>query len=500
MNFNLNNMLKSELIKYGKFNDIELKKRWTKDEMISTLQTSLNGINFILPFDLNNEIYKLAETPLVEVFNNNLQEIIVKINSEQEFTAIIHILKQKDYISEFEDLDQLKINENFVINYWVKPVIRFNSPERWDDRLPSRMRPQYSRELGKLFRVVKKPINFSVPHTVRKVQPYNNDCFNIMIWSHYETETLPTPLTLRSVWGIPLHCKDSPYPSSIDLLTVKYEGVALAELDPSLNNLYILFDITHYSHSDEVKLFSKIIDEVIKLLQNVSLEAIQQYLDNRKEIEHKELPSKLFKVLKDVKDGDIDTLKRDLGSCENYIKEYRERYIANLDKHQKIQRELLAFKDELKFSLEKISDQVSKLLTSNKITNISIQGNNLCVATNTIYCKHDDNIYLIGKFEISFNLKSRSSESIRFKNQTQLVEAYESDMHAPHVFGSGKACFGSVEETLLILMRNYEYDSIIYMCIRFLETVNIDDSAGRHIAKWPVVSQEDYEKEISERG
>ena len=61
-------------------------------------------------------------------------------------------------------------------------------------------------------------------------------------------------------------------------------------------------------------------------------------------------------------------------------------------------------------------------------------------------------------------------------------------MHAPHVFHNGRPCLGNMTEVIPELVANYEFAALAMVAIQFIESVNVNDSAGMHINKWPVAA------------
>ena len=68
-------------------------------------------------------------------------------------------------------------------------------------------------------------------------------------------------------------------------------------------------------------------------------------------------------------------------------------------------------------------------------------------------------------------------------------------MHAPHVFKEGKACLGNAEQVLPDLIAKYQFSIIAMYAIQFIESVNVEDSAGSRITQWPVVEKPKDERD-----
>lgn len=110
------------------------------------------------------------------------------------------------------------------------------------------------------------------------------------------------------------------------------------------------------------------------------------------------------------------------------------------------------------------------------------------IETEMLYCEDPRTgiLHEIGEFVISISPMGDSDNIVKWTNLTHSISAYESGMQAPHVFARGNACFGNIGENLINLVAELELEFAFQIAIQFIESVNTDDSAGRHIDKWPV--------------
>lgn len=136
------------------------------------------------------------------------------------------------------------------------------------------------------------------------------------------------------------------------------------------------------------------------------------------------------------------------------------------------------------------NDVVAKLFSNKKVNNISIYNGGISFLTNDIHCEHKKIVYNIGKFEIKLGFNYDGARSININNLKWKVRGYQERMNAPHVFSDGKPCLGNAEAVVKDLYANGRYDLVLNFILDYLESVNVDDSAGAHINKWPVVGKE----------
>lgn len=139
--------------------------------------------------------------------------------------------------------------------------------------------------------------------------------------------------------------------------------------------------------------------------------------------------------------------------------------------------------------LEKYAKEFDKFLTIPKVKNVEAGDGVVKVFTDTLYCvdprtkvRHE-----IGAFRIEIYTNG-ANNGVRWFNLTRRVDGHSDKMHAPHVFSEGNACFGNTAESFAELIGSYEFAACAMLAIQFVESVNVDDTAGRHIDKWPVAS------------
>jgi len=163
-------------------------------------------------------------------------------------------------------------------------------------------------------------------------------------------------------------------------------------------------------------------------------------------------------------------------------------------------REIALLDAEIK-TLENLSDKPSvgyglefdKIVRHSKVKAVRFEDGFFHVLTDDLFIdnQRDGTFHHLGRFDISLS----AGGGLKFVNLTQTIEGYSPNMHAPHVFEGGSACYGNLEEIIPSLIAAGEYASIIFMGIAFLESVDTQDAAGRYVNRWPVVSQKVVEGE-----
>jgi len=326
--------------------------------------------------------------------------------------------------------------------------------------------------------IVKDPINIYVPHG-RKEAPKKRG-FNILFWS--SPNGLKKQLCPSSMWGYKVDCRDEVFlPEYLGI--VIYDGLyPVAELVDG-NNLYIHHDLCHHGTNNELEIYRKILIEVIKeidLSPEDREERRIQKLGKNKELYVDLCLNRIKQELKNA-DSTLTKLTKD-------IEVYKTKMIEALRKIEELKLLSINYEAALEAKKESYEIEFDKLLELDKVIHVDVSTKSIEVFTDTLYCRDPRNskLYEIGKFRISIPI---GTGIIKWCNLTRRVTGYSDSMHAPHIFREGKACLGNAEQVLPGLISSYQFSIIAMYAIQFVESVNIDDPAGREITAWPLAKK-----------
>jgi len=138
---------------------------------------------------------------------------------------------------------------------------------------------------------------------------------------------------------------------------------------------------------------------------------------------------------------------------------------------------------------EKFGREFDGLLRVPKVRRVVVNGHNVEVYTDMIYCRdpRSKKLHELGKFRICVNV---FAGEVLWFNLTRQINGFKKNMHAPHVFDGGRACLGSAAEPLAELLSNFEVAATVMYAIQFLESVNVDDVSGVYIDRWPLAANQ----------
>lgn len=346
-------------------------------------------------------------------------------------------------------------------------------------------------------------VEFSFPCGLTRV---DDGIFQVKIFSSRKE----TPQLLiygpRHVWDIPVDYTGLCYDASGTGFAIRDPATGFAVAELIENNLFIHYNIGRAGSENELKIFKRILEETVTELTaspEVKEERRKKYEAEeaerrRKEEEERRKQSmaaytamrrswcskEISRIKKNI------TIERD--SVEQARAAYLERARALYVSEQTL--ELLSSKEA--DSGEAYAQEFSKLVAIPKIKDVRFDGFEMLVDTDVLYCIHPETKirYEIGAFEI----RIRPDGKVRWFNKTRRVDGVRNDMHAPHVFADGHACLGTMAEMIVDLICHYDYVSLAMVCIQFIETVNVNDDAGKYITEWPEAPVEEKKEEKKE--
>jgi len=323
-----------------------------------------------------------------------------------------------------------------------------------------------------------------VPHN-KFQKPFSDEKFHVLLWSSPRNtdDRMHTP---SEMFGINVNCRDGSFsPSEKGVSIVDETGWPVAELLGE--NLYIHHDICNDGTDNEIKIFRRILEEMIatktmspeeKAKRQAKVEEERQ--KRSRDLYINECSARLEKTLQGTRET--------IANGDSKIREYSETLTKVIREVNGARRKLEQLTSCSGGELEKYGREYDKLLTLPKVKSIEVLSGVIKVFTETLYCidPRTNNLHDIGAFRIEI-FTNGANNGVKWINLTRQVIAYDGKkMHAPHIFPEGKACFGNTAEIFPDLIANYEFAAVAMVAIQFIETVNIDDSAGKYVDRWPL--------------
>lgn len=336
-----------------------------------------------------------------------------------------------------------------------------------------------------LLPVIKKNIGIDVPH--KKVSfPLNDGRFFILFWSSPSGQVQKSPPT--KIWGIDVDCRDQGFlPSGQGIPITDETGYAMAEIVEN-RLLYIHYDLCDRGSPQELAIFRRLLEEVVVELSATpeqKAERLRQLAEAKRVRSRQQYVQECSKRFEKTLAG----TKRSITEGEARIAQLQQEIAKKIRETAGAKRKLEQLETCKGGELEKYGREFDKLLTVPKVLDVQVADGVVKVFTDTLFCTDPRSkiVHEIGKFRIEIYSDCQNG-GVRWYNLTRRVDAYEKGMHAPHVFPQGNACYGNTAEIWPELIGNYEFAAAAQVAIQFIESVNTDDGAGKHIDKWPVAT------------
>jgi hypothetical protein len=291
--------------------------------------------------------------------------------------------------------------------------------------------------------------------------------FEIVLWSSplgFIQEAAP-----RELFGIPVGHVDAAFaPSGAGLPVADSAGFLIAELVEE--TLFVHFDLMRNGTLQEALTFARL------------LRAVANAYRNRARGVEEGLPQARAQYVSACLDL-VVPLTTGGANCDREAMASRQAELhALLCRARSEEQELFRFEAAPDGEL---GQEFDRLLELASVIDVKVSDGVLTVTTDLIYCRNPiTNIMLeIGAFDI---LIPTEGGEIRWFNRTRRVTGYKEGMNAPHVFPEGNACLGNVKDLMPRLIAQRDFASVVQVAIAFVESVNVDDHAGKHIGNWPV--------------
>ena len=320
--------------------------------------------------------------------------------------------------------------------------------------------------------VVRKNIKIYVPHGDPRRPSTDSSCFHVWIWSSALYGYHYTPPD--AMWGIPTTCRDSmdlaPWMEGDPIVTE--EGDEIGAYNQA--NAYLYFGAVETYTPNGVLLLERIFQAIAAGLSGEGDETPMDVICDQ-----------YVKACSQRANRLIDGAKTELGHHHSQLEEARRmihQSTVAITECQKILASHEQFETELQ---ERLRVEFEGMGRIPMVDRVMWRRNNLCVTTKDLFCidPRDGAERHVGRMRIMID---QNTSSLVFHNLTHRIKGYQDDMNAPHVFADGRPCLGSLNETVGALMGSYEWSALIQVCIAFLESVNTEDAAGRHVHKWPL--------------
>lgn len=336
---------------------------------------------------------------------------------------------------------------------------------------------------------MERNVTVDVPHGVHSTL-HEDERFWVNIWSSPDRTAARDVIPPDRLFGNPNLCTDAGFQPVRDvetqLIDTLHEGdYVVAQLFD--NDLFIHHDVVHWGHESEVAILGHILNWAVTAY-NITPEEREARIEARRQEVAQRARNAYIEWAKDRDRQALTSAETLFERTRGQAQRYHSQLVEILREQHRLQEQVAALRTA-ETDPAKYGQEYDKLIQHPKISGIDFDpiAGLFKVNTRTLYAYSEDNgtWHEMGEYVISI----RNDGEIRFYNQTNRVDGHGDRMHHPHVFSDGNACMGNFTEITADLVAQHEYGTLFTMAIAFLETANEEDSAGRHLYKWPVVEE-----------
>lgn len=163
-------------------------------------------------------------------------------------------------------------------------------------------------------------------------------------------------------------------------------------------------------------------------------------------------------------------------SSETNIDAYRKKMTNELIRRNR------AIKDIERISNDEFKVQLQK---SEKIERYELVGDELIAYTKPlVMIATNGGRYLLGEMKITFNLETKKILFFNMNEHNKRKSVWDRYCNHPHVSQHGEGCLGNASEALANYSSSGQYDIMFDICVAYLESINLADSAGAYAMNW----------------
>lgn len=268
-------------------------------------------------------------------------------------------------------------------------------------------------------------------------------------------------------------------------IIAKDGDIILAQYNPVYNELTILFDVTKTYDTHHRELFTSILrnfEEQVWLPKT--------YENSWKHTQNKQALASRFTVqIKNQKERAIRDDERRITELEDRIRNYTRELKTFHDQITSKRRFVTTEREAMNNVGASLIKDLDLIIQNPKVSDLYIKDGKFIVHVPKVYAydKHDKRYY-IGNMRIE--LQPENAMVAFFGDNPRQSYWTHHDPH-PHVNGrNGEGCLGNVAGTIAELSSQMQLYPLVLMCIDYLESVNIDDPAGRKVTNWDEVDED----------
>lgn len=265
------------------------------------------------------------------------------------------------------------------------------------------------------------------------------------------------------------------------------------------NNFYFLYDVCEFGTDEELALMSILIEGILIKLEG-SKEAIDAKIAECERIENAKRTKAFINRMSERERENKEIRRRDLEEKKRKMAEARQT-VRNLVTQIIVDEKMLSSNTDAFAELEITLNKELEIMANNKmIKKVEIDEQGLIIAhTEMIYSNvlgKDNKVrrYRFGEYQLKIDVSNGEVKFINANNKDKRHSCWGDKCHHPHVNEQGNACLGSASTLIMDCVDRYQWGVLADVLINYLQSVNIDDSAGKYYIRWDEVDNDGKKK------
>lgn len=319
--------------------------------------------------------------------------------------------------------------------------------------------------------VIKRPIIFTVPHARHSAVPTNPDEFQVYVWSTSDPDRSRHIKPPAELYGTKVDCRCDAYGPTIGV-PIYVDEFMVAECLP--NGLYISFDAVHEGTTNELIIFSHIMQAAANIYATVNFKHFdanrEKSLAQAEERSLVEFAKRSVARVESRNKSEIRTLEAQTRAMQKELFN-AERALATLRGREAgvdIEKQVLEEFRKLKAGFANI--QEAKFVGTNLVV-ITAPINSIAAA--------NGHHYHLGRVKISLPFDGGGNVYMTDPDKGRRI---------PHTGcrERGNTCLGNAHNEVTSYMANYEMLAAVTFMLAFLERgININDDWGKYLTRFP---------------
>lgn len=271
--------------------------------------------------------------------------------------------------------------------------------------------------------------------------------------------------------------------SPVDMQITNGNDLTIAEFNKERNQLNILYDM--FGNVDRLR-------EKIDMFRRILSEVNTYFANKENEFSWKRTADKaaliagINETVKEARFSIINENKRRLSDAEQECRVYREKLKLNMDKIENYKKIILSFDADVNKYLDGLIRDMDLISNFEKVKDVQYKDNLFHIYTHPLICTDTEGRrFKVGSFRIEINL---DNTKIRFYGDTPRKSFWSEKDYHPHIKYDGNACLGNIDTTVAEFCSTLQLYPLCMLLIDYLETANLEDTAGRHVTNWERVS------------